>query len=323
MSISLCPLCESSSANSCGEVEFSRVWDELTLQWGATFSPEVIERLTPSPTTALRRCGECGLEYFSPAVPGDAMFYDELSATSTGYYVGDRWEFGEIARMLKPEHRVLDIACGAGAFLARIQKLVSSAAGIDTNPEAVRRGQDAGLDVQLATLDAFAQDHPRAFDVVCALQVIEHLPKVLPFVWAALSCVKPGGCLIISVPNRSRRNKAEFEPLDCPPHHMSRWSVHQLEKLGELTARGVRQTACEVLAFPDAKSVVIAALAKRWPLPLLRENNVAARALARLFFSHQLYSVYRRAGLLDRWRMHGHSMLAVFEAAAADAAQSR
>lgn len=323
MSISLCPLCESSSAAPCGKVSFSRVWHELSLQWGSAFSPDVIERLTPSPMTALLRCRECGLEYFSPAVAGDAMFYDELSATSTGYYVGDRWEFGEIARMLKPEHRVLDIACGAGAFLARIQKLVSAAAGIDTNPEAVRRGQDAGLDVQLATLDAFAQDHPRAFDVVCALQVIEHLPKVLPFVRAALSCVKPGGCLIISVPNRARQNKAEFEPLDCPPHHMSRWTVRQLEKLGELTACDVRQTAFEILSLPGARGSFGRALAQHWALPILRRDALGARAVARLLFLQPLYSLYRRTGLLERWRMHGHSMLAVFQAPAADAAQSR
>ena len=61
---------------------------------------------------------------------------------------------------------------------------------------------------------AFAGDHHEQYDIVCAFQVVEHLPEIMPFVLAAMSCVKKDGILIVSVPNRERALRDEFwEPL--------------------------------------------------------------------------------------------------------------
>ena len=39
----------------------------------------------------------------------------------------------------------------------------------------------------------------------------------MPFVGAAYRCVKPGGMLVLSVPNQARRKDLSFGSLDYPP----------------------------------------------------------------------------------------------------------
>ena len=64
----------------------------------------------------------------------------------------------------------------------------------------------------------------------------------MPFVWSAYRCVKPGGALVLSLPNRARCRDFGFESLDYPPHHLSRWAENlenQLSMIAEMLAAEV------------------------------------------------------------------------------------
>jgi SAM-dependent methyltransferase len=174
------------------------------------------------------------LQYFSPAIPGDGEFYRQLTQSDPSYYNAESWDFEQALRLAPPGARLLDVACGAGAFVELAAGHGLQAQGIDTNPEAVSRARSAGLSVELSPLDTYSQRHAGEYGVVTAFQVLEHLGEVVSFTRQAAACLQPGGLLLISVPNRRRLWRDPQEPLDCPPHHLSRWEAAQFGHLAEL-----------------------------------------------------------------------------------------
>ena len=101
--------------------------------------------------------------------------------------------------------RVLDVGCGhgsTGSFLKSEQK-ADFVAGIEIVPEAAQEAKKVLDDVALLNLDqSKALPFPeQSFDLILCLDVLEHL--VDP--WQALKLLtkylKPGGAMIISLPN--------------------------------------------------------------------------------------------------------------------------
>jgi SAM-dependent methyltransferase len=71
----------------------------------------------------LFRCIACDLRFFAPMIEGGGAFYDDLGNQQARQYPQDKTEFRYIIDKLielKPEG-VLDIGCGNGHFLRRIQ----------------------------------------------------------------------------------------------------------------------------------------------------------------------------------------------------------
>ncbi len=314
LAVELCPLCESASASFIRKIRYEDIYAALRTQWHVELSKEVVTRHTPGEWTALVGCQQCGLEYFVPLAPGDWEFYREASL-SPSYYTENRFEFEVTANRLEPRVSVLDVGCGDGGFLRFIQPRVRLAVGVDTNPEAVTKAKKAGLDVRAQELGEFAREHSESFDVVCAFHLIEHLPRVQPFLKEAISCLKPGGQLIVGVPNRERLFQAELEPLDCPPHHLSRWSRHQLHVIAEKLGLGLLGVAAETAGIGDARIHFRQRIEQR--LGHLRLGmglcNWAGRVISRMVFSESLYSFYARAGWLERMGLYRHSMVAFFQ----------
>ncbi len=243
----VCPLCSDSTAGHrvLSITQYRKIWEELSIEWGAKFSLDLIDRHTPAPTVSLCLCSACGLQYFFPAVPGSAEFYAQLTSSSPNYYNEDKWEFQYVRNLLKRDDKVLDVACGYGAFLRSISDLVAECTGLDTNPDACISADRVGIAILNRSILDYCRLHSDRYDVVTAFQVIEHLDQVMPFAAAAFECVRPGGLLVLSVPNRDRRRDHSFGSLDHPPHHLSRWDAAQLtsiaNRLGGKVSAVVRQ----------------------------------------------------------------------------------
>jgi len=66
--------------------------------------------------------------------------------------------------------------------------------------------------------------------------VLEHIFHVSDFIKDCLACLKPGGILILGVPNSNpfiyRHDK--FHTLNLPPHHAGLWNQNSLQKLGDV-----------------------------------------------------------------------------------------
>ncbi|MCB2263622.1 MAG: class I SAM-dependent methyltransferase [Candidatus Thiosymbion ectosymbiont of Robbea hypermnestra] len=304
--ISNCPLCGDVSANPLESIPFERIWSSLRTRWGAVFSPEIMQRHTPAPNISLLECQRCGLQYFNPAIPGDAEFYNQLMASSLGYS-SERWDFLAAIEIIASGDKVLDIACGEGRFLQLAQAKGAVVCGIDINPMAVENAKHKGLSAYCVPLNEFASENRECFDVVTAFQVIEHLSDVQPFARAASNCLKPGGKFFITVPNRLRGYHNPFDPLDQPPHHLSRWTSDQLQTLAHLTGCNVSTIRYEPAGVHDYRALL------RCRIGAEQSESLWARIIARIVFAPSLYQIYSTMGLLDRWHLLGMSVMGVFE----------
>lgn len=108
---------------------------------------------------------------------------------------------------------VLDIGCGGGLLCEPLARMGASVTGIDparTNVETARlHAADSGLavDYRCTTAEDVAAAGER-FDIVLAMEVVEHVADVGLFVEACATLVKPGGLLFMATINRTLKSYA-------------------------------------------------------------------------------------------------------------------
>ncbi|VWX55003.1 bifunctional 2-polyprenyl-6-hydroxyphenol methylase/3-demethylubiquinol 3-O-methyltransferase UbiG [Novosphingobium sp. 9U] len=120
--------------------------------------------------------------------------------------------FGTDPRALKPlaGRHALDVGCGAGLLAEPLARLGAQVTGVDAAAENIvaarSHAQAVGLsiDYQAGELSAIA---PREQDLVCAMEVIEHVAHKGAFVAALGAALKPDGLLVLSTPNRTARSR--------------------------------------------------------------------------------------------------------------------
>lgn len=309
-----CPLCGVQRAARISEMSYAQIWEWLEEVWDATLSDEVRERNAPEATTTLVECEECGLRYFHPLRAGDSGFYAEIMEAVP--YERSRWEFGVVAGRLGAEDRVVDFGCGEGAFIASVDDRVGEAVGVDHNPEAALKAATSGIRISTEPFRDFAAGHRGHFDVACGFQVVEHVATVDSLVVPMLECLRRPGRIFLSVPNRERFPTMPVDPLDHPPHHLSRWSPAQLGELAK--RRGLALVGVDY-EEPDFSTAILAAR-ERWAHRLTPGSaapgafaNVMARVVTKLTLSEGRYRQLADRGAFTHRSVFGHTMLAEFK----------
>lgn len=148
--------------------------------------------------------------------------------------------------------QILDVGCGGGLLCEAMCRLGGNITGLDADEQAIGIAQqhaaDMGLkiDYHAKTIEAFAAQHPKKqFDMVTALEIIEHVSDVPFFLSELAQRVKPGGILMISTLNKTIKSfllgkvAAEYI-LGLVPPGTHRWDqfvkpstlTHALEKAG-------------------------------------------------------------------------------------------
>lgn len=120
-------------------------------------------------------------------------------------------QFGWNARDRHPlaDKRALDIGCGGGLLTEPLARLGATVTGLDASPEAIAvaraHAEAAGLAItyRSGSAEALAAEPGGGFDLITAMEVIEHVADRAAFLSALKSLLNPGGLLLFSTPNRT------------------------------------------------------------------------------------------------------------------------
>ena len=166
--------------------------------------------------------------------------------------------------------RLADIGCGGGILSEPLARLGAAVLGADpsaTNIEAAKlHAAEAGVtvDYRVSTAEALADENER-FDIVLAMEVVEHVADIGLFIEHCAEMVKPGGLMITATLNRTLKS---FALAIVGAEYVLRWlprGTHQWDKFvtpNELEAalehRGLRVI--------DETGVIYNLLSDRWQL---------------------------------------------------------
>src|SRR3546814_5775704 len=102
----------------------------------------------------------------------------------------------------------LDVGCGAGLLAEPLARLGAKVTAVDAAPEniAVARSHAAEMgleiDYRAGEVGALRDEGPR-FDLVTAMEVVEHVSDVPAFIAALAALVKPDGLVVLSTDRKS------------------------------------------------------------------------------------------------------------------------
>jgi 2-polyprenyl-6-hydroxyphenyl methylase/3-demethylubiquinone-9 3-methyltransferase len=109
---------------------------------------------------------------------------------------------------------LLDVGCGGGILAEAMAQRGAIVTGIDMGeaPLAVARLHqlESGVEVDYrqSTAEQLAETVPESYDIVCCLEMLEHVPEPGEVIAACARLVKPGGALYFSTLNRNLKSFA-------------------------------------------------------------------------------------------------------------------
>ena len=285
--------------------------DEIIAIYQRYFGIDISPYFVNHHEVMIMRCLDTGFRFYYPfELEGDASYYALMSAFDW-YYHPNRWEHEKALGLMKAGDRVLEVGSGAGLFVKQLLARSIEASGLELNPRGIERAKQQGIELLNERIEDHAVKHPAAYDVVCSFQVLEHVTTPLTFLKSQLECLRPGGKLIVGVPNNDsyiKTNKMDNRVLNMPPHHMGLWALESLKSLENILDVKLREVHYEPLV--DGNVSVYA-----WN----KLNNVflnrqlLTRALWKLGAERLLVPIFSRFSN----RIRGNSMLAVFTRPAA------
>jgi 2-polyprenyl-6-hydroxyphenyl methylase/3-demethylubiquinone-9 3-methyltransferase len=166
--------------------------------------------------------------------------------------------------------RILDIGCGGGILSEPLARLGAQVVGADPSPANIAAAKmhaadaEVLVDYRVTTAEALA-DAGERFDIVLAMEVVEHVAELNLFIKRCAEMVKPGGLMITATINRTLKS---FALAIVGAEYVLRWlprGTHQWDKFvtpNELEAALERHG----LGVIDETGVIYNLLADRWQL---------------------------------------------------------
>lgn len=211
-------------------------------------------------TERLVVCEGCGLGSLDP-LPGPerisefypAEYYGSPNAkfeplVEMGVRCGARMRVRTLLSGVPRGSRVLDVGCGRGVMLRAMLDLGHEAHGVEITPEAAA-GADPRAHIRIAPDLTDAEYETNSFDAVVLWHVLEHLPRPDQTLDELRRIIRPGGRLILAVPNfaswQSRRTGADWFHLDLPRHlyHFTPETLTRLLRRYEFDSRSIQHFA--------------------------------------------------------------------------------
>ncbi len=178
-------------------------------------------------------CNDCGLGRLDPLPDLEEVrsFYPDEYYGEPGTkfqpqveglvrWVGER-HVSFLSRALPAGARVLDVGCGRGVVLGALANRGFEVHGVEISKEATV-GADPRAEIRIAPQLSAAGYEAGFFDEVLIWHVLEHLHDPRGTLEEALRILRPGGRLVVAVPNfsslQARWSGAAWFHLDAPRH---------------------------------------------------------------------------------------------------------
>lgn len=139
----------------------------------------------------------------------------------------------KLIKKYKLKGRLLDIGSSLGTFGKLAQDMGFDVFVTDPSEEAIgyARKNYSLYSSCVASVETIPEHWYNNFDVVTALEVIDHLENPVTLLRKALNLLRPGGHFILSTPNNKsiEVRLKRSPPWDYPPHHLSRYSTNTIK----------------------------------------------------------------------------------------------
>jgi 2-polyprenyl-6-hydroxyphenyl methylase/3-demethylubiquinone-9 3-methyltransferase len=166
--------------------------------------------------------------------------------------------------------RILDIGCGGGLLSEPLARLGAAMVGVDPSDTniAAAKGHAAlsglAIDYRCTTAEALAEAGEE-FDIVLAMEVVEHVADVPLFVASCAEMVKPGGLMIAATLNRTLKS---FALAIVGAEYILRWLPVGSHRWDKFVTPNELEIAMEQggLRVIGSQGVIYNILADRWQL---------------------------------------------------------
>ena len=182
--------------------------------------------------------------------------------------------------------RILDIGCGAGILSEPLARLGADVVGIDPAAEnieiATAHAKESGVDVDYrATAAEDLAAKKEQFDIVLAMEVVEHVVDVPAFVATCTAMVKPGGLMVAATLNRTMKS---FALAIVGAEYILRWLPRGTHQWDKFVTPDELEEAIEAggLDIIGERGVIYNLLADRWQLSSDMDVNYMVAAMRKM-----------------------------------------
>lgn len=306
-----CLLCKSEDTEILEQINT----DEICQLYQSNFKSDFIyDELKNNDQISFVRCKQCELLFFSLPITGSPKYYEQLYIRRKSSYLQNKSEYDFGKKYIVEKDAVLEIGCGSGNFFQHIN--CNTYMGLEFSPYAIKCARESGINIKEETIEEHSKINSKKYDAICFFQVLEHTSDPYSFLQASIKCLKPGGCLIISVPNADTYlSFMQNSLLNMPPHHVTRWPESTLTKIAELFNLRI-----EAIEFEKVEDIHLNGFCKALSFYILNrlfrdefkvwdmtiKNKIKTKIAS--YLSKIFIAIFKD----KRIRPRGHSMTAVF-----------
>ena len=160
--------------------------------------------------TEARHFGAMAADWWDPN--GKSAMLHKLNPVRLGYVrdmIDQHWQADEHGFKPLTGKTALDVGCGAGLLAEPLARMGAQVTAVDAAPELIEVAKDhaagQGLPIDYRAVGVESVDGK--FDLVTAMEVIEHVAEPQAFIDSLAHRLAEGGLMILSTPNRTAWSK--------------------------------------------------------------------------------------------------------------------